>query len=297
MHDELALDKREVRRAFEHAAHTYDEAAVLQHEICARMLERLQYVRHAPRAILDAGSGTGNAIPALLARYPGASIVALDISRAMVERARRRMQWWKRLPGLRPPLSAVCGDIERLPLADASVGLMWSNLALQWVTDLPRAMREIHRVLAPGGLAMFSTLGPDTLKELRRAYEGTDTRTHVNRFVDMHDIGDMLIAAGFADPVMDLEVITLTYADVRALMRDLKAIGAHNATRGRPAGLSARSLLAAVERNYEAFRREGRLPATFEVVYGHAWKPQPRVSPTGKPVIEIKPAGSPPRRG
>ena len=288
MHDELALDKREVRRAFEHAARTYDAAAVLQHEVCARMLERLEYVKHAPHAILDAGSGTGNAVPALLARYPGARLVALDLSHAMVDRARRRTQWWKRLPGLRAPLFGVCGDIERLPLATASVGLVWSNLALQWVSDLAHATRELHRVLAPGGLAMFSTFGPDTLKELRSAYEGTDGRTHVNRFVDMHDIGDMLIAAGFADPVMDMEAITLTYADVRALMRDLKAIGAHNATRGRPAGLSARSLLAAVERNYEVFRRDGKLPATFEVVYGHAWKPAPRVSATGRSVIEIK---------
>jgi malonyl-CoA O-methyltransferase len=290
MSDEAAIDKREVRRAFEQAASTYDEAAVLQNEICARMLERLEYVKHAPRAILDAGSGTGNAVRALLARYPGASLIALDVAHGMVERARRRTKWWQRLPGLRPPLHAVCGDIERLPLASACVGLVWSNLALQWVNDLPRAMREFHRVLAPAGLLMFSTFGPDTLKELRRAYEGTDGHTHVNRFIDMHDIGDMLVAAGFADPVMDMEQLTLTYADVRSLMRDLKAIGAHNATQGRPGGLSPRSLLDAVERNYETLRRDGKLPATFEVVYGHAWKPAPRVSPTGKPVIEIKTA-------
>lgn len=288
MADELAIDKREVKRAFEHAAATYDAAAVLQHEICARMLERLEYVKHVPSAILDAGSGTGNALRTLLARYPGASLIALDVAHGMVERARRRLKWWQTLPGLRPPLYPVCGDIESLPLAAGAVGLVWSNLALQWVNDLPRTMGELNRVLAPGGLVMFSTFGPDTLKELRSAYEGTDGRTHVNRFVDMHDIGDMLIAAGFADPVMDMEQLTLTYADVRSLMRELKAIGAHNATRGRPEGLSARSLLAAVERNYEVFRRDGKLPATFEVVYGHAWKAQPRVSPTGRPVIEIK---------
>ena len=135
---------------------------------------------------------------------------------------------------------------------------------------------------------MFSTFGPDTLKELRRAYEGTDGRTHVSRFIDMHDIGDMLVAAGYADPVMDMEQLTLTYDDVRALMRDLKAIGAHNATRGRPSGLTAKSVLRNVERNYESLRRDGKLPATFEVVYGHAWKPQPRVSPTGRRVIDIK---------
>lgn len=288
MSDELALDKGEVRRAFDHAAATYDAAAVLQHEICARMLERLDYVKHTPAAILDAGCGTGNAVPGLFARYADASLIAVDFSPAMVDRARRRLKWWQTLPGWRPPLHAVCADIERLPLAPGAVGLVWSNLALQWVSDLAAALRELHRVLAPGGLVMFSTFGPDTLKELRTAYEGTDGRTHVNRFIDMHDIGDMLIGAGFADPVMDMEQLSLTYADVRSLMRDLKAIGAHNATRGRPEGLSPRSLLAAVERNYEAFRRDGRLPATFEVVYGHAWKPQPRTGPAGRRVIDVK---------
>jgi malonyl-CoA O-methyltransferase len=197
---------------------------------------------------------------------------------------------------LRPPLHAVCADLERLPLAQESLGLVWSNLALQWVNDLPRAFAEMHRVLVPGGLLMFSTLGPDTLKELRRAYEGTDGRTHVSRFVDMHDIGDMIVGAGYADPVMDMEQITLTYADVRALMRDLKAIGARNATLGRPGGLSTKSALRAVERNYEAYRKDGKLPATFEVIYGHAWKPEARLGPGGHRVIELKaaPVGSKP---
>ncbi|HYC49015.1 MAG TPA: malonyl-ACP O-methyltransferase BioC [Burkholderiales bacterium] len=288
MRDELAVDKREVRRAFEGAAQTYDAAAVLQHEIARRMQQRLEYIKAVPHAILDAGSGTGNAISALLDRYPGATIVALDIAHAMLRRVQTRLKWWQHLPGLRPPVHAVCADLERLPLANDAFGLVWSNLALQWMTDLPRALSEMHRVLQPGGLVMFSTFGPDTLKELRRAYEGTDRHTHVNRFVDMHDIGDMLVAARYADPVMDMERITLTYDDVRGLMRDLKAIGAHNATRGRPAALSPKSMLRAVERNYEAFRRDGKLPATFEIVYGHAWKPQPRVGPRGRAVIEIK---------
>ena len=288
MSDDLAIDKRAVRRSFEQAAAHYDAAAVLQHEICARMLERLELIRHAPSVILDAGSGTGNAIPSLLARYPGAPVIALDIAHAMLERARSRLRWWQSLPGLRPPLEAVCADLERLPLCAESVGFVWSNLALQWVDDLPKALTEMHRVLAPGGLIMLSTFGPDTLKELRQSYAGTDGRTHVSRFIDMHDIGDMLVAAGYGDPVMDMEQVTLTYADVRALMRDLKAIGAHNATRGRPPALSAKSLLRTVERNYEAHRRDGRLPATFEVVYGHAWKPEARVSPTGHKVIDIK---------
>jgi malonyl-CoA O-methyltransferase len=284
---EIAIDKREVKRSFERAAAGYDAAAILQHEVCNRMLDRLDYVKVAPAAILDAGTGTGNAIPGLMSRFPGIPIVALDIAFAMLERARGRLKWWQSVPGLRPPLCPVAADVERLPLANESVGLVWSNLALQWVNDLPATLKEMQRVLAPGGLVMFSTFGPDTLKELRAAYAGVDTRTHVNRFVDMHDIGDMLVHGGFADPVMDMEPFTLTYGDVRALMRDLKAIGAHNSTTGRPDALTGKSTLKRVAANYERLRSEGKLPATFEVIYGHAWKPLPRVSPTGKRVVDI----------
>ncbi len=282
MSDKLLVDKRQVRRSFDRAAATYDSAAVLQNEVCQRVLGRLDYIKCQPATILDAGSGTGNAHAGLAQRYPQARLVALDIAPAMLLQSRARVPWWKRW--LAQP-AAVCADIERLPVAGAAVGMVWSNLALQWVNDLQQAFVEMQRVLAPGGLLMFSTFGPDTLKELRVAYQGTDRHTHVNRFIDMHDIGDMLVHAGFADPVMDMEVFTLTYADVRELMRDLKAIGAHNVTQGRPHALSGRSQLETMARNYEAFRREGRLPATFEVVYGHAWKPTGQKLPAGvKPV-------------
>jgi malonyl-CoA O-methyltransferase len=289
MSDPSDLDKRLARRSFERAAATYDAAAVLQNEVCRRMLARLDYIKIDPELILDAGCGTGNALPGLLARYPRARAVALDLALAMARRARARQPWWKKLLDRGARLAAVCGDIERLPVGAGAAGLVWSNLALQWMTEPTRAFSEMHRVLAPGGLLLFSSFGPDTLKELRAAFQAVDRHTHVHRFVDMHDVGDLLVASGFADPVMDMDVMTLTYSGLRDLMRDLKAIGAHNATFGRRAGLGGRSLLGQVERNYEAFRRDGRLPATFEVVYGHAWKPQPRVSPTGHPVIDIKP--------
>jgi malonyl-CoA O-methyltransferase len=287
MADELLIDKRSLRRAFEHAAATYDASAALQNEVCRRMLARLDYIRHRPQVILDAGSGTGNALAALRQRHPQAGIIALDIALAMLARGRDRLPWWKSL--LAPGAHAVCADIERLPIAGSTIGMVWSNLTLQWANDPQAALAEMQRVLAPGGLLMFSTFGPDTLKELRSAWQGADRYTHVNRFIDMHDIGDMLVRGGFADPVMDMEYFTLTYGDVRALMRELKAIGAQNATRGRPTGLYGKALLAAVTRKYEAFRRDGRLPATFEVIYGHAWKPHPRLGPTGRPVIDIKP--------
>lgn len=286
MNNELALDKRLLRRSFEKAAAGYDAAAVLQHEVCRRMLSRLDYIKHSPAAVLDAGTGTGNVIAALRARYPHAALYALDIALAMVRRVSSAVPWWQRVR--RRGVLPVCGDIEQLPLRSAAVGMVWSNLALQWVNDPPRAFAEFRRVLAPGGLLMFSTFGPDTLKELRAAYAGADRYTHVNRFVDMHDLGDMLVHAGFAAPVMDMEYMTLTYPEVRALMHDLKAIGAHNVTAGRRRGMTARATLAQVERNYEASRRDGRLPATFEVVYGHAWAPLPRSTADGKTIIPIK---------
>ena len=281
-----AIDKRRLRASFDKAAPGYDAAAVLQHEVCRRMLAKLEFIKLQPAAILDAGCGTGNAVAALQAHFPHATLCALDLAAGMVRQARARAPWWKSVLGRN--VVPVCGDIEQLPLRTAAFDFAWSNLALQWMNDPPRAFAELKRVLAPGGLLMFSTFGPDTLRELRAAYAETDNYTHVNRFIDMHDLGDMLVHAGFADPVMDMEYITLTYADVRALMRDLKAIGAHNSTTGRPPGMTARAVLAAVEHNYERFRQAGRLPATFEVVYGHAWLPQQRTTRDGKPVIEIK---------
>jgi malonyl-CoA O-methyltransferase len=287
MDSALAIDKRRLRESFEKVAPDYDAAAVLQHEVCRRMLSRLEFIKLKPTVILDAGCGTGNVVPAFGEQFPRAALYALDLAAGMVRQARARIPWWRRALGR--GVLPVCGDIEQLPLRAAAVDLVWSNLALQWVNDPPHAFGELRRVLAPGGLLMFSTFGPDTLRELRAAYAGTDRYTHVNRFIDMHDIGDMLVHAGFADPVMDMEYITLTYADVRALMRDLKAIGAHNVTAGRRPGMTARAVLAAVERNYEQFRQAGRLPATFEVIYGHAWMPQKRTTREGKPIIDIKP--------
>jgi malonyl-CoA O-methyltransferase len=268
-----AFDKRHVRRSFERAAATYDAAAVLQREVERRMFERLDYVKLAPSAILDAGSGTGTGTRELVRRYPKARVIALDIALTMLRAVGGPRSWLQRMGVGRSPIARVCGDVERLPLQSGSVDLIWSNVTLQWATDLPSTLKELRRVLRPGGLLMLSTFGPDTLKELRAAFAAADGHSHVNRFIDMHDIGDMLVHARLADPVMDMEHITMTYGTVRDLMRDLKAIGAHNVTAGRPRGLGGRQALAAVEEYYEAWRRNGVLPATYEVVYGHAWAP------------------------
>lgn len=286
MNDALVPDKRQVRNSFERAASTYDRAAVLQREVCTRALERLDLVRLDPAAILDAGCGTGFASQALRERFPRAMLVGLDIAPAMLHASRLRIPGWKKWFGSSGQVF-VCGDNDRLPMRSACVDMLWSNLAFQWAADLTVVFAECQRVLRPGGLLMFTTFGPDTLKELRTASAG-DGKVHVNRFIDMHDVGDMMIRAGFADPVMDMEYLTLTYANLRTLMQELKAMGAHNVAIGRSRGLTGKRTLEDIEQRYETFRREERLPATFEVIYGHAWKPLPRTGPGGRPVIDIK---------
>lgn len=281
------LDKRLVRRSFDRAAESYDAVAVLQREVCERALERLDLVRVQPRLIVDAGSGTGYGARALAHRYPAASVLHLDLAEGMLRRARSQRSRWQRWFAPRRE-RFVCGDNERMPLRDEAATLVWSNLAFQWADDLPRTLAECRRVLHPGGLLMFTTFGPDTLKELRRAFPAGSGAARVNRFIDMHDIGDMLVGAGFADPVMDMEYVTLTYPTPMALMRELKALGATNATQGRTRGLTGRRQFDRVVASLQARAVEGRVPATFEIVHGHAWKAQARRTDEGLPVIQLQ---------
>jgi malonyl-CoA O-methyltransferase len=283
--DEFLIDKKQVRRAFSRAARDYDAAAVLQREVCQRMLERLDYIKLNPAKILDAGSGTGWGARQLAQRYPAAQVVALDIALGMLNVAREQSSWWRKLfSGSQQ--NHVCADVEALPLAANSVEMVWSNLALQWCNDLPATFRGLHRVLKTDGLLMFSTFGPDTLKELRSAFHGVDGHSHVSRFTDMHDLGDMLTHNGFAEPVMEMEIITLTYSDVKSVMQDLRGIGAHNATAGRAQGMMGKAAWQQVLERYESYRRDGKLPATFEIVYGHAWKPLPKITADGAQIIQ-----------
>ncbi|MEN8130540.1 MAG: malonyl-ACP O-methyltransferase BioC [Pseudomonadota bacterium] len=259
------IDTKQRRRAFERAAQTYDSVAVLQSEVGDRLLQRLDLIKCTPKTVIDVGAGTGKAVRALGKRYRGARILALDIALPMLQLTRTRAGW------IRRP-AVLCADAEALPLADASIELIFSNLTLQWCNDLELALREFRRVLAPGGLAVFTTLGPDTLRELRDSWSKVDDYTHVNHFTDMHDIGDALLRVGFADPVMDMEMMSLTYPDVMQLMRELKLIGAQNKTLGRPPGLTGKDRLGRLIKAYEALRTaQGVIPASYEVVFGHAW--------------------------
>jgi malonyl-CoA O-methyltransferase len=250
------------------------------------MLERLDYIKLQPARLLDVGSGTGWGMRQLGERYPKATITALDIAIGMLQLSRGTSSWWKKLfAGERE--SFLCADVEALPVASNSQDMIWSNLALQWCNDLPATFVELQRVLKVDGLLMFSSFGVDTLHELRVAFHDVDGYNHLNRFADMHDIGDMLVAAGFSDPVMEMERITLTYNDVRAVMQDLKSIGANNATAGRSSGMMGKAAWQRVTENYEKLRRDGKLPATFEIIYGHAWKPAPKVAADGRAIIKM----------
>ncbi|MEJ2059444.1 MAG: malonyl-ACP O-methyltransferase BioC [Gammaproteobacteria bacterium] len=279
------IDIGRLREAFDQAASSYDDHAVLQHEVGDRMLERLDYVRLNPQLILDVGCGTGRGSEALLKRYAGSRVVGLDLSPGMLGHARRRGRW-RRRPAV------VCGDVRQLPVGAERVDLIYSNLTLQWCcADLDRVLAEFRRVLRRRGLLMFTSFGPDTLKELRASWGRVDGRPHVNDFLDMHDIGDALLRSGFADPVMDMEMLTVTYADPLDLMRDLKRIGAVNVNAGRQRGLMGREHLRAVCEAYEAFRLpDGRYPATYEVIYGQAWVPDApppmQMSPGVIPIIQ-----------
>lgn len=283
--NEFEIDKKAVRRSFSKAATQYDAVAVMQREVCTRMLERLDYIVQKPVTILDVGSGTGWGTRQLGERYKAAQVVALDIAIGMLQTSCGTSNWWRKLFAGNTR-DYVCADMEALPVKANSMDMLWSNLAIQWANDLPAAFAEFHRVLKVDGLLMFSTFGPDTLKELRIAFNGVDGYNHINRFTDMHDIGDMLVHTGFADPVVDMEFITLTYNDVKAVMQDLRSIGAHNSTAGRASGLMGRRAWNLVLENYERLRRDGRLPVTYEVIYGHAWKVAPKKISDGRAIIQ-----------
>ncbi len=242
------------------------------------MLERLDYVKLAPKRVLDAGSGPPQRL--LSKRYRDAEVIAFDIALGMLRLGKKKLFE-------RNPPKAVCGDVVRLPIAAGAIDLVWSNMALHWAADPLAALREFHRVLAVGGLLMFSTLGPDTHAELREAAGAS----RVHPFADMHDLGDLLVAAGFAEPVMDMERVTLLYADGAALLADLRASGQTSAL-ARPAGLPRRGLAGHAFRDtllarLAAQQREGKLPVSYEVVYGHAWKAAPTRTADGRSVVRI----------
>jgi len=264
-----SFDPHHVRRAFSRAASRYDAAAALQREVAKRLLESLDYLgERQPQVVLDIGSGTGHASATMKKRWPKAQVIALDLAEPMLREAKKQAGWWK-------PFARVCADAQALPLQDQSVDLIYSNLCLQWVDDLPAVFAGFRRVLKPGGLLVCSTFGPETLIELRDAFAQADAVPHVSRFAPIAQFGDALMTAGFRDPVLDRDLFTLTYDDLPALMRELQAIGATNARQDRRHTLTGRGRFDAARAAYEPLRREdGKLPSSWEVIYAHAWAPE-----------------------
>lgn len=261
----FSLDRRALVRAFDRAGPGYDAAAWLQRQAGAELLERLQFFALAPRCVLDLGAGTCQATRALAQRYREAEVLAIDLAAGMLRAAPRG--WWARRGYRR-----ICADAQALPLADGCADLIYSNLMLQWCDRPERLFAECARVLRSGGLLVFSSFGPESLAELRAAWAEADARVHVSEFADMPDLASAMMQAGFVEPVLDLECVRRDYPDALALMRELKRLGAHNAASGRIRGLTGRTRLAAMTAAYERRRTSGGLPATFQLLYGAAFK-------------------------
>ncbi|WIH05365.1 malonyl-ACP O-methyltransferase BioC [Xanthomonas translucens pv. graminis] len=275
--DSSLFDTHHIRRAFSRAAASYDAAAALQHEVEKRLLESLDYLgERVPQVVLDVGCGPAHAAATMKKRWPRAQVIALDQALPMLQQAKRQAGWWK-------PFGRVCADARALPLAEHSVDVIFSNLCLQWVEDLPAVFAGFRRVLKPGGLLLCSSFGPDTLVELREAFAQADREApHVSRFAPIAQFGDALMLSGFRDPVLDRDLFTLTYPDLAALMRELRAIGATNALHARRHTLTGRGRFAAAGAAYEPLRNaDGKLPSSWEVIYAHAWAPPP-----GAPIRE-----------
>ena len=281
------VDRRQVRQSFARVAAKYDAGDFFAREIDRRMQERLDYVRVEPRRVLDLGCSRGASLAALTARYPNAQQLALDLAPEMLTGLRQARPAWQRWIGAGATSGAMplVADAAQLPLLSRSTDLIWSNLLLHWLEDPLPALAEAHRVLDVGGLLMFSTLGPDTLKELRSAF--ADGYAHTQRFIDMHDLGDMLVGSGFADPVMDMEVVKLTYDSFDDLLRELQSAGSSCAMKARRHGLTGKVAWTKARATYETLRENGKLPASFEVVYGHAWKVAPKKTADGRAIVSF----------
>jgi len=267
--ERFSLDNFAVRRSFNKARHSFDDAAVVHREVRIRALERLRVLRSVPDVVLDLGAGTGHGSAWLKTQFPRAHIVALDSALGMLTESDRQRGVWRRLIGR--SFSRICADATALPLRDATIDWVFSNLMLPWCGSIETVLSEVRRVLKPGGVFAFTSFGPDTLRELRQAWR-PDENDHVHAFIDMHDLGDALVRAGFAEPVLDVERFTLTYSDTHSLMRDLKASGSSNALPNRLRGLTGRNKFAQLAANYEPYRRDGKIPATYELIYGQAWQ-------------------------
>ncbi len=267
------IDKKRAQASFNKASALYEDSAVLQKQVLEEMFLRLKLLKINPNSILDLGCGPGNAGPELKAAYKPHDLIYLDFAYDMLRKAEEKNRdHFLKVFSSKTTQRFICADMEAIPLAENSVDMVWSNLSLQWCNDLDQVFTQIAKTLTHNGLFIFSTFGPSTLHELRISLASFSQYSHVNQFIDMHDIGDALMRCGFSDPVLDVDVYTLTYSTFKEIMYDLKQIGARNALQGRAKGMTGKGFLYQLEKLYEAYRADEKLPASYEVVYGPAWK-------------------------
>jgi Methylase involved in ubiquinone/menaquinone biosynthesis len=297
----LPIDANHVRLQFDRRA-PLDDAQFLYGEIAKRMLHRLGYIRVQPGKLLDAGCGAGHAIEPLRVKYPNMDYTGLDFSPSLLAVAAERYQskpgLWQRLRN-KPmrPVQFVQADMAQTGLPPESQDLVWSNMALHWHPAPHDVLVEWRRVLKPGALVMFSCLGPGTQAELRKAVGEAGLDTATPPYVDMHDFGDMLVEFGFSDPVMDQEIITLTYRSPEKLLSDLRLLGG-NPNPQRHKGLTGRAWHKRLIDALEAQRgMDGTIHLSLEVAYGHAWRSTTVRGPRGEAHIPISSIGRKPYDG
>jgi len=268
------LNSRTVRKSFDRIAGRYDQHAALEEEVCSRLLERTDFQRLQPLRILDLGCGTGAGSLRLKEKFRKAQLISLDGSQAMLRQVQRKSR-------LLRPLRPVCGDLAALPLASQSVDMVFSNLASYWSPDPLALFAEIRRILRPEGLLLLTTFGPSTLTQLRDAWIAVDGKVQLPDFPDLMEVGDALAAAGFREPVMDMENITLHYPSFDALAVELEATGSALLINGWNSWRESKEQL---EGAFQPILIEGKYPLTYEIVYGTAFGPpegQPRKTAEG----------------
>ena len=266
------LNPRHIRRRFERAADSFDGADFVHEKTRDGLLSRLEPLIVEATTVVDLGSATGAAHRPLGKRFGRPRLISIDVAHRMLVKARAKKAWLSKT-------AFVQAGAAALPLADESVDVVFSNLLLPWIDDPDAVFREVARVLRKGGVFAFATLGPDSLQEIRRAWAGIDDGAHVNRFPDMHDIGDALVGAGLRDPVLDVDRLSVSYRSSRRLFADLSAVGARNAARRRHPALTGRRRFEAMVNALEAAGGDDGIVLDLELVFGHCWGGGPRMDP------------------
>jgi len=279
------INKSLKRSIFDRAAKTYDEFAVLQHQIIDNLVDRLEFVKIDPKLIMDLGSGTCRAGQLLQRKYKKTKIINLDFSENMLLQGQIKnknfLQWVRRKKDM-----YICSDFEKLPFAKNIFDMVWSSSSIQWASDIDQLLKGVFNALKPGGLFILSSFGPETLVELNQISKKIFNKSTTSHFIDMHDLGDLLLNLGFQNPVLDREIFVMTYQHPSDLFKDLKRIGATSGNMDDFKGMKSRGYLEKIINEYSNYKKDNLYPASYEVIYAHAWKPD--ITESLKPISFIK---------